>query len=332
MALGARLSLVLATGLTFSNTGGASMKTFLVVNPHSASGQTGKRWAELSAEIGKGLGEFGHGFTEKPMDAARLAREALHQGYECIAAVGGDGTINEVVNGFFENGRAINPQAALGLIARGTGGDFRRSFGWSVDLSSAVERLRTDQTQPFDVGQVEFLDHDGKPTTRYFANIASFGFTALAAKKVNESSKRLGARFTYMMGAVRAFLDHKDHRVRFVVDDRPAEEVAIFTVAVANCQFFGGGVRVAPDANPSDGTFHVTIWTGYGLSDFAFRQGGLYSGAHVKWKGTRTLQCRQIQAEPVTPGTEVLVEVDGETPGRLPCRMQILPSAIRLKI
>lgn len=308
------------------------MKTFLVVNPQSANGQTGKRWAELSAEIGKGLGEFGHGFTEKPMDASRMAREAIHQGYECIVAVGGDGTINEVVNGFFEGGRAINPQAALGLIARGTGGDFRRTFGWSVDVPSAVERLRSDQTRPFDVGQVDYVDHEGKPATRYFANIASFGVSGLVVKKVNESSKALGGKLTFMMGSVRALLQYKDQPVRITLDDRPAEEVAITTLAVANGQFFGGGMKVAPDADTSDGIFHVTIWSGYGLSDFALKQGGIYSGVHVKWKGTRVLQGRQLQADPVNQGAEILLDVDGEQPGRLPCRMQILPSAIRLKV
>jgi YegS/Rv2252/BmrU family lipid kinase len=308
------------------------MKTFLVVNPQSANGQTGRRWAELSAEIGRGLGEFGHAFSEKPMDAARLAEDALRKGYDCIVAVGGDGTLNEVVNGFFENGRPINPDAAIGLIPRGTGGDFRRTFGWKVDLKSAVERLHTPQTQPFDVGVVEFVDHEGKPASRYFANISSFGASGLVVKKVNESSKALGGKLTFMLGSVRALLQYKDMPVRVTADDRPAEEVAITTLAVANGRYFGGGMQVAPQADTGDGQFHVTIWSGYGLSDFALKQGGLYSGAHLRWKGTRTLQCRELKAEPVRQGDVVLLDVDGEQPGRLPCRMRILPSAIRLKV
>ncbi|HZI10954.1 MAG TPA: acylglycerol kinase family protein, partial [Myxococcus sp.] len=106
------------------------MKTFLVVNPRSANGQTGKRWAEIGAQVGKALGDFGHGFTQGGMDAARITRQALEEGYECIVAVGGDGTLNEVTNGFFREGKPINPHAVLGLIPRGTGGDFRRTFGW----------------------------------------------------------------------------------------------------------------------------------------------------------------------------------------------------------
>lgn len=308
------------------------MKTFLVVNPQSANGQTGRKWAELSAEIRGALGEFGHAFTEKPMDAARLAQDALRKGYECVVAVGGDGTINEVVNGFFENGRALNPDAALGLIARGTGGDFRRTFGWKVDLKSALERLRTDKTQPFDVGLLEFTDHQGQPASRYFANICSFGASGLVVKKVNESSKALGGKLTFMWGSVRALLSYKDQPVRVTMDDRPPEDLAITTLAVANGRYFGGGMQVAPEADVSDGKFHVTIWSGYGLSDFALKQGGLYSGAHVRWKGTRTLQCQELRAEPLRQDEVILLDVDGEQPGRLPCRMRILPGAIRLKV
>lgn len=309
------------------------MKTFLVVNPQSANGQTGRKWTELSAEIGRGLGEFGHAICENPLHAVQITRDAIRKGYECIVAVGGDGTINEVINGFFDDGgRALNPGAALGLIARGTGGDFRRTFGWKVDLKEAVARLKTDDTQPFDVGVVEFVDHEGKPATRYFANIASFGVSGLVVKKVNESSKALGGKLTFMLGSVRALLGYKDQPVRVTADDRPAEEMAITTLAVANGRFFGGGMQVAPQADTRDGQFHVTVWSGYGLSDFALKQGGLYSGAHVKWKGTRTLECRELKAEPARPGDVILLDVDGEQPGKLPCRMRILPSAIRLKV
>src|SRR5690349_3585218 len=104
------------------------MKTFFVVNPQSANGQTGRKWAELSARLASVLGSFGHAFTARPMDAAAHAAKALDEGYECVVAVGGDGTINEVVNGFFRDGKAIRSDAVLGVLPRGTGGDFKRSF------------------------------------------------------------------------------------------------------------------------------------------------------------------------------------------------------------
>ncbi|MDC0708866.1 diacylglycerol kinase family lipid kinase [Stigmatella sp. ncwal1] len=307
------------------------MKTFLVVNPRSAGGQTGKHWAELSAQVGRAIGEFGHGFTEGAMDAARIARKAVQDGYECVVAVGGDGTINEVVNGFFLDGRAINPQAALGVIPRGTGGDFRRAFGWDLELDSALARLSTGQTEPFDVGLIEYVNHEGKPEQRYFANIASFGVSAVVAHEVNKSSKALGGNLSFVWGTVKGLIKYSAPMVRFRADAGTQEPVSVTAVAVANGRYFGSGMCVAPGALTHDGLFNVTVWSGYGLNDFIFKSKGVYSGEHVTWKGTRQLQCRSFEAES-EDGQEVLIEVDGEVPGRLPAKMTILPGAIRLKV
>jgi len=307
------------------------MKTYLVVNPRSAGGQTGKRWAELSAKVNRIIGEFGHGFTEGAMDAARIARKAIDDGYECIVAVGGDGTINEVVNGFFRDGKAINPQAALGVIPRGTGGDFRRTFGWDLELESALARLRTDKTETFDVGLVEYTNAEGKPEQRYFANIASVGVSALVASEVNASSKALGGNMSFVWGTVKGLLRFEAPTVRLRADGGEPQDVPITVVAVANGRYFGSGMCVAPDALTHDGRFDITIWSGYGLSDFLFKSKGIYSGEHVTWKGTRRLQCRTFHVES-TDGREVLIEVDGEVPGRLPAKMTLLPGAIRLKV
>ncbi|GMU01898.1 diacylglycerol kinase family lipid kinase [Corallococcus caeni] len=306
------------------------MKTFLVVNPRSANGQTGKRWVEISALVGKVLGEFGHGFTSGGMDAARLARQAIDDGFECIVAVGGDGTLNEVTNGFFRDGQVINPQATLALLPRGTGGDFRRTFGWDLELTSALERLRTEKTEPFDVGRLEFIDNDGNPATRFFANIASFGVSAVVAREVNQGSKALGGNLSFMWGTVKGLLKYQERQVRLTVDGGPPETVSVTAVAVANGRYFGSGMFVAPDAVTHDGLFDVTIWSNYGLSDFVLKSKGVYNGDHVTWKGTRRLRCRTIHAE--SEDGDVFLDVDGETPGRLPCTMTMLPGAIRLKV
>jgi YegS/Rv2252/BmrU family lipid kinase len=307
------------------------MKTFLVVNPRSANSQTGKRWAELSAQVHRSIGEFGHDFTAGAMDAARIARKAIDDGYDCIVAVGGDGTINEVVNGFFREGKAINPQAALAVIPRGTGGDFRRAFGWELDLDSALARLRTEKTEPFDVGLVEYINPEGKPEQRYFANIASVGVSAVVANEVNTSSKALGGNMSFVWGTVKGMFRFEPPTVRLRADSGEPQEVAINVVAVANGRYFGSGMCVAPDALTHDGLFDITIWSGYTLKDFLFKSKGIYSGEHVTWKGTRRLKCRTFEVESAD-GQEVLIEVDGEVPGRLPAKMTLLPGAIRLKV
>jgi YegS/Rv2252/BmrU family lipid kinase len=306
------------------------MKTFLVVNPRSANGQTGKRWAEISAQVTRALGDVGFAFTEGGMDAARITRQALDDGYQCIVAVGGDGTLNEVTNGFFrEDGQVINPNAALGLLPRGTGGDFRRAFGWDLELNTALERLRTEKTEPFDVGLIEYVDHQGQPGRRYFANIASMGVSGMVADEVNKGSKALGGHLSFMWGTVKGLLKYSDRMVTIRADGGPPETLAITAIAVCNGRYFGSGMFVAPDAITHDGLFDVTIWSGYTLKDFALKQKGVYNGDHVNWKGTRRLRCRTFEA---TSDEEVLLDVDGEVPGRAPCKMTLLPSAIRLKV
>jgi len=305
------------------------MKTFLVVNPNSANGQTGKRWLEISAVLRREIGEFGHAFTSEPMEAVSLASRAIRDGYESIVAVGGDGTVNEVVNGFFDNGKTINPKAALGLIPRGTGVDFRRTFEWKADLSSAINRLKGDRTAPLDVGVLEYTTHSGDTATRHFVNICSFGASGLVDRKVNETTKLFGGKASFMLGTLKALLQYKDQRICLGVDGQEEEELDATTVAVANGKYFGGGMCVAPGAVPHDGLFDVTVWSGYGFSDFILKAKSLYDGSHVKLTGTRCLRCKTLTA---TSEDEVLLDVDGEQPGRLPCRLTILPAAIRLKI
>lgn len=305
------------------------MKTFFVVNPKSANGNTGRRWAELAAVIGRTLSDFGVEFTRGEMDAMHITRRALKNGYECIVAVGGDGTINEVTNGFFEDGKAINPQAALGVLPRGTGGDFRKTFDWELDDDAAIGRLKTPDTRPFDVGVLEFRGHDGATKQRYFANICSFGASGLVDQEVNRTSKVFGGTVSFMVGSVKALLKYRDVKVRVSFDGGAPEALDVTTLSVCNGRFFGGGMKVAPEADVSDGLFDVTVWSGYTLRDFVVRSRGVYSGAHVNWKGTRTLRARSVSAE---SDDQVLIDCDGEQPGMLPARFTLLPGAIRLKV
>ncbi len=304
------------------------MKTFFVVNPKSANGATARRWGELRAAIARTMTDFAVEFTRAPMDAVNITRSALKNGYQCVVAVGGDGTINEVVNGFFESEKVLNPDAALGVIPQGTGGDFRKTFGWSLDSDEAIKRLRVAKTRPLDLGQLEFQGHDGKTYTRYFANICSFGVSGLVDEEVNKTTKVLGGKVSFMLGSLKALSKYRDQRVRLVFDEHPSEELSVTTLSVANGKFFGGGMKVAPDADVGDGIFDITIWSGYGLSDFVLRSQGVYSGEHVNWKGTRVLRAKRVRAE---SDEKVLIDCDGEQPGVLPCTITILPGAIHLK-
>jgi YegS/Rv2252/BmrU family lipid kinase len=241
--------------------------------------------------------------------------------------VGGDGTLNEVVNGFFEGG-LVPPDACLALVPRGTGGDFRRTFGLNGSLRESCARLKAE-VRPLDVGRVRFTRPDGSSGERSFVNVASFGVSGQVDRAVNSGTKVLGGKVSFFLASVRTLLRWRDQAVRIRVDGGPVEALAITTLAVANGQYFGGGMRVAPEADPSDGQFDVTIWSGYHLKDFALKSASVYDGRHVRWAGTRTLRCRVLEA---SSDEEVLLDVDGEQPGRLPASFELLPGALRLQV
>jgi YegS/Rv2252/BmrU family lipid kinase len=302
---------------------------YLVVNPKSAAGRTGRHWAKLEREARSALGDVRVGMTADPMHATTLAREALLAGHRLVLAVGGDGTLGEVVNGFFgPDGTPVAPGAAVGLLPRGTGGDFRKTALLPREFGEAARRVAVATVRPIDVGRVRFRTHEGGLGERYFLNVASFGVSGQVAKEVNRTTKAFGGLVSFYIASFKAMMRYRDRPVRIRVDDGPPEEVQVTTLAVANGQYFGGGMKVAPGARLDDGLFSCTLWGGYGIGDFVFRSGSIYSGRHVEWGGTRTFTAKKLEVESDFP---LLMDVDGEGPGMLPATFEILPGAVGLK-
>ena len=310
------------------------MKPFLIVNPRAANGTTGRHFDDISAAVRAAVGEHGHAFTERPMHASELARRALREGADLVIAVGGDGTINEVVNGFFhpprpgESARPIRPGAALAMLPRGTGGDFRRSIGLDKDLPRCAARLRGEPAA-IDVGRVDYTGKDGTPAIRYFINVGEVGVGAEVVDIANRSSKRLGGKLTFRLASLRALAGWDDVRIRAFFDGGHPENLTVTSLVVANGRYFGGGMMVAPEARLDDGQFHVTIWSGYGLADFLLKGASMYDGSHVRLKGTRTRTARTVRVEP-RDREPVGIEVDGERLGQLPATFTLVPGALHL--
>jgi YegS/Rv2252/BmrU family lipid kinase len=309
-----------------------STRTFLVVNPRSANGSVQRRWDELAATIRAGYGEFEHAFTKAQGDATTLARQALGEGYELVVALGGDGTVNEVVNGFFAAGKPVNPDAVLGELPMGTGGDFRKTAGIPKDFGEAAAALKGTATKRVDVGRLSLVDGAGRPGSRYFINIASFGVGGLVDSIVNSSSKALGGKASFFLATARAAIKYKNRLVRLTFDGGAPLERRIYNVAVANGRFFGGGMQVAPMAALDDGIFDVVSLGDFGVTEAALRVRHIYKGTHIGMPKVEHWKARHVQAEPVDPNDKVLLDVDGEQPGSLPSTFELLPGAIKLKV
>jgi len=311
-------------------------KTFLIVNPRAAGGSTGRHFDDIASAVRAAVGEHRHVFTERPLHAEELTRTALRDGFDLVVAVGGDGTINEVVNGFFEPpvpgvpAKYVRAGAALGILPRGTGGDLRRTLDLDPDLRRCGPRLAGTR-RAIDVGRVDFVRDSGEPAARYFINVGEAGVGAEVVTLANKSSKALGGKLTFSIASLRALAGWKDVAVRYSLDGGPFEEAEVTTFAVANGRYFGGGMQVAPGARIDDGLFAITIWSGYGLSDFVFKSGSMYDGSHVNMRGTRVLSARTVRLEPAPRAAGPIgIEVDGEPIGRLPATFSVVPAAIAL--
>jgi YegS/Rv2252/BmrU family lipid kinase len=305
-----------------------AFRTLVIVNPASASGATGRRWDKVARLLEGALGEFEHVVTTSPDEATRLTRAALRNGVEMIVAVGGDGTLNEVANGFFDNGAAIAPDAVLGVVALGTGSDVGRTLG-QKSLESACAALAGRTTRTIDVGLARFTGHDGKPALRIFINVLSFGVSGLVARLVNGRLKAIAGHLAFMLATVRALLAYRDQSVTLEFDTEPPRSLAITNCAFCNGRFFGAGMQVAPAARIDDGQLDVTVWSGFGVLAFISKYRKLFDGTHVREQGTQTLQARAARAS--SPAV-VLLELDGESVGTLPVQIQILPATLRLKV
>ncbi len=218
------------------------MSAFAVVNPRSGNGRTGREWKAIERALGAVYPSLAVAFSERRGDVTRKVRRALDEGYEEIVAVGGDGTINEAVNGMFDEDGAVAPDAVFAFVTSGTGGDFRKSFGIDAGAAAAVTRLKKAPVRPIDVGRVSCLTATGAPTSRYFVNIASFGLSGTIVESVNRAriAKLFGGPFAFAFHSAFALLRYRDAPVRLIIDGLEDSRLTISTVAVANGQYFGG--------------------------------------------------------------------------------------------
>lgn len=299
----------------------------IIVNPRSGGGLNPNRWAALVPALTDGLGPFDVRFTEGPGDGRRLAAEETKAGRKLVVAMGGDGTISEVADGIL----AAGGTAEMGVIPRGTGGDFRRTLGLDHDLAAAAARVRTGKLRTIDAGRVSFVRHDGSRDQRHFVNVVSFGFSSDVARRANQASKRLGGRVAFLSATLKSLVSYDNADLLLSVDGQPEQRMRLMLAALGNGRYFGGGMRICPDAILDDGLLDVTLVGDLSRAGVLSNMHRLYAGTHLSMKKVHGGRARHIRITPADPAAEIPLEIDGETPGRLPATVELLPSALKLR-
>src|SRR5205809_1538610 len=198
-----------------------------IVNPRSANGRTGRIWPRIHAELRKVLGEVRVFHTQSPRHAIDLTAAALQAGHRTILAIGGDGTVNEVVNGFLSNGRAPISEAVLGVIPQGTGSDFRRALRLPLDERAAIRAIQTADARPVDVMRVTYRNAEGSTLSRYAVNVVSFGMGGAVAARVSRTSKALGGKVSFLIATITTTLRFQGNTVSLGIDGAEPRKVSI---------------------------------------------------------------------------------------------------------
>jgi len=307
------------------------LRVALIVNPAAGGGAARRRVPRLVRALARVGPTPAVLETRGPRDAARLVDECRRTGVDLIAVAGGDGTLNEVCQAYLDrDGRPVSGPP-IAVLPAGTGGDFRRTLGIGDDPDAAIHRVMTSEPRPFDLGALSLTTHDGATDTRAFVNITSFGLAGLTDRLVNAGPKWLGGRAAFYLATVRALATWRNPPVRVVVDGEPWLDSPIVNVMIANGRFFGGGMHIAPAADPTDGAFDVVaVGDRSRLATLALTR-AVYAGAHLGRPRITATRGTSVEARPARPGDVVLIDMDGETPGRLPLAARVVPGALWIR-
>lgn len=301
------------------------MKIWVLVNPRAGSGRSVSRARAFVERVPEATLVETTGTT----GAISLARDAANNGVDVLVAVGGDGTLQQCATGLCldEAGNQRDVATELLMIPAGTGGDYRRSFSIKDSIDEAVARLAQPDRVAVDVGHLTY-QREGVDHQVAFINVLSFGLGGLADRIVETSPKWLGGRATYLLAALRATMVYVPSAVELWIDDCLVETAPLSNVAVCLGKYFGGGMKIAPDADPSDGLFDIVTMELGKLRTIGLTS-HIYQGTHLKQAGVKAYRGKTLVAR-AARNHECLVDADGEPTGTLPISVRLMPKALTL--
>ena len=324
-----------------------------MVNPNSCSGLTGKGWDDLYSEIKEALGTSVEvALTKKPGDGTILTRQFLKQGFKKVVAIGGDGTLNEVANGFFEepvgihsnkiNGgpaefrhlKAINPDAIMGVVPTGTRNVLAKSLGLPEGVANCCKRFQLGKPKKMDVVYATVTSQEDhlSTTSRIFLNAAEMGVAGEIIEKSKKVRQVVNSRIVSTITSIAATLPtYQSNECEISIGNNGKKFAIKMTMAVvANGQFLGGGFKVAPHANMSDGLLDLVILKDSGSLKMIDELINMKDGDYKEEDNITYRQTTKLSL--ISKERDVTVTVDGEPIGILPATFEVIPHALTVKM
>lgn len=306
------------------------MRTCAIVNPVAGGGRVRRVWPRLLSRLLETTASLTVRWTTGPGTATALTRQALNDGAERIVAIGGDGTLHEVANGFFADQSPIAPSSILVFIACGSGSDFRKTLGAPIGVD-AVQQLQSDRVQPLDLLRMQYTTEAGRSRESYAVNIASAGLSGRAVRQFTPGRTAVPPRLGYFGAALRALATDSPTPVQLTLDGKSLPPTRVRLVAVANGHSFAAGLPISPRATPHDGVFDLTVIHNVSIPYLLGHAHRFYLGTHTTLDGVSTSRGRRLTVRALDPRQRVWAEADGEPMGTLPLTIEVIPNAIRVQ-
>ena len=303
-----------------------------IVNPRAGAGKAGRSRVRLKKAIERHFSDARIIPTERPRHATELARRACEEGARTVVAVGGDGTCHEVVQGLLGQDGKLRSEVVFATVPQGTGSDLQKSLGLPSRLDDMMRVAARGQLRRWDVGRATM--GEGNPKVEYFINVAGFGANGEVVRRANRMSKAWGGLATFYIATVQTAFSYDAPVVRLrwedaagVVHEREADVLSAF---LANGAFCGGGMDVGNAGRPDDGFFDITVLPPDPFVIQLMRSRRLYDGSLHAWPGVKQFKARWLEAR-VVEGADALIDLDGEQPGGLPARFDVLPGCLPIR-
>ncbi len=305
-------------------------KVHVIVNPYSAKGKTEYRWESIKSVIKHYFSEFKYVFTEKPNQATEITREVLSDGFNLIIGIGGDGTLNEITNGFFsgKDKKVVNSEASLGIIPSGTGSDFIRFLRIPRDFKESVELIKNSKKKQIDVGKITYPDSYQGPKQRYFINIADFGLGADVVKKLSDIPDSKKGPLSYYSGLLSTIKSFKSKNIELILDDKKRISGKFLIGAIANGGIFGGGMKIAPNAEINDGYFDLILIKDMKKLEIIRNTPHLYRGTIITHPKVEVHRVKKVE---VSSNEDINLEFDGEMGGKIPAKFEIIEKVLNFR-